>query len=300
MKTYTYTCRNKDGTLKRGQLEASGRADALHQLKSQGRLPLSLSEGASAAHPGKKKHLAAAAAAAALIAVIAGVVFLLSAPSQQQSRKPQSPKATPETRQPLKNNTQQKTAARADNHLTQATEDGEAETLAGATEAQTSLTAAMPGDNAALLDEKVPEEKPAPAFRTMSEQLIAMLGQPGEERPPLPDLSGETLEADFLRASTNVLVITDNDSDALAAAKENVAWVKSYIEEAKKMGWTPGEYIRELENVRKQQAMDRRQALLLMAEIERDYPDDADAARTELNRDLEEKGILPLPAPTDE
>ena len=134
----------------------------------------------------------------------------------------------------------------------------------------------------------------------MSEQLIAMLGQPGEERPPLPDLTGHTLEEDFLRAAANILVITENDSDELAAAKENVAWVKTYIAEAKKMGWTPGEYIRELEEARRQQALDRREAAALMSEVERDFPGEAGAVRAELNRGLEARGILPLSPPAGE
>jgi len=290
MKNYTYTCRNKDGTLKRGQLSAPDRADALRQLKSQGHLPLSISEGPSAPPPNARKRLAALTAATAL-AIAIGMVLLRPTLSRQQPDNPLSPQATSAMRPSLKNKTQETLTG---HHQTPTQED--AGFFADATDSRLSpLTHMAAADNAAPLeDETSREESAPPAFKTMSEQLIAMLGQPGEERPPLPDLSSETLEEDFLRASTNILVITEDDSDTLAAAKENVAWVKSYIEEAKRLGWTPGEYIRELENVRKQQAMDRRQALAIMAEVERDFPDDATAVRTELNRELEEKGILPL------
>ena len=298
MKTYVYTCRDKDGTLTRGRLEASDRADALRQLRNQGRLPLSLSEGTLAAHPQTGTRRAVLVAAAVLLAALA--VVLILAPSWWPPHRPTLPGATSSARQSAGKASPKTGVASPDEPVHSAgAEDQLPADARDVSDTRPPVTAAMP-DTAAGPEENAPEEKPAPAFKTLSEQLIAMLGQPGEERPPLPDLSGETLEDDFLRASANVLVIMPNDSDALAADKENVAWVKSYIAEAKKMGWTPGEYIRELENTRKQQAMDRREAILFMAEIERDYPDDADAVRTELNSRLEEKGVLPLPVPADE
>jgi hypothetical protein len=80
-------------------------------------------------------------------------------------------------------------------------------------------------------------------------------------------------------------------------SKENVAWVKTYIAEAKRMGWTPAQYIQELEKTRKLEALQRNTAAQMMAEIEREYPNDVTAARAELNKELLEKGLKPLDEP---
>ena len=107
MKSYTYTCRGKDGTLKRGRLEASDRADALRQLKGQGYLPFSISEGARATHPQKKRHLVLLTAAAAL-AVIAGAVFSLSISPRKHPQEPSAARETSAVRLPPKKDLREK------------------------------------------------------------------------------------------------------------------------------------------------------------------------------------------------
>lgn len=61
---------------------------------------------------------------------------------------------------------------------------------------------------------------------------------------PLPDLS--STENDFSSASTNTLVIYDNDSEELAQNKEAVAWAKVDLENLVKQGWKPDEVMNEV------------------------------------------------------
>jgi hypothetical protein len=145
----------------------------------------------------------------------------------------------------------------------------------------------------------IEEAKPLPVaeLKSDSEQLIAMLGLPGEEMPPLPIPEHDDLVKDFGNAETNTIVIKETDDDRTAMSKENVAWVKTYIAEAKRMGWTPAQYIQELEKTRKLEALQRNTAAQMMAEIEREYPNDVTAARAELNKELLEKGLKPLDEP---
>lgn len=60
------------------------------------------------------------------------------------------------------------------------------------------------------------------------------------------------------------------------------------------MGWTPAEYIRELEKQRKEEVLNRNTAQEILEQIENEFPNQAEAAREELNKELEKKGILPL------
>lgn len=148
-----------------------------------------------------------------------------------------------------------------------------------------------------------PKEEPNRPYKTASEQLIAMLGLPGEESPPLPISSDETLEEDFEVALTNVITVLDTEDNQSVARKENVAWIKQFIKQGQAMGWTPGDYIRELEKKRKEEAALRQNAHQIMTEIE-DNEQALDAKkiksiRDQLNKELTDQGVLPLEEPEE-
>lgn len=153
------------------------------------------------------------------------------------------------------------------------------------------------------LAERVPEVPQPPSeppeerdFKSYSEQLVAMLGLPGEEVPPLPDISGEDLEDDFAKGATNVIVIKEQDTTKIAALKENVAWVKTYIGDARQMGWTTSQYIQELEKTRRIEAEQRSAAAAVLDEVEKQAPEDSAVAKEVLNNELKTKGLIPLDA----
>lgn len=177
--------------------------------------------------------------------------------------------------------------------------------------APASLQPQAPKTEAPAEEKRQPENVPPPELSeeqkaemrnmsTASEQLIAMLGQPGEERPPLPIPEEDTLDSDFDNAATNLITVYDTDDDKLIAHKSNVATVKEFIKEARKMGWTPSEYIRELEKKRQEEAAERKAAQEILSEVEDVAPAETRAAREELNKELEKKGIIPLDPPAVE
>lgn len=127
--------------------------------------------------------------------------------------------------------------------------------------------------------------------------MLAMLGRPGEEMPPLPISGSEDLAADLKRAMTNLIVIYETDDDQTINRKETVAWLKVQLAEAEQEGWNPGEVIKALEDQRKEEAAIRKAAAQQLAEIIREHPEQAKQARAEINAALVAQGLLPLDPP---
>jgi hypothetical protein len=303
--SYSYSCRDKNWAIKRGSIQAESREDALRLLKAQGFAPLTVTEGSALrATDASPKMFRFVFALVAAVIVGGGLLAVMrNQPKRPAKFAEKQPAAKPK-----------KTVAapkkeRAPVALSQpAPAPGVAKTLpppvvpASAPSQPQAVTKAPQAELMASPQQPPPEEQKI-EVRTMtsaSEQLISMLGLPGEERPPLPLQEEDSLESDFDQAATNVILVTDDDNDMSIANKANVATVKEYIKQARKMGWTPGEYIRELEKKRLEEAAERLAAQEILSEVEGTAPKEAQTARDELNKELEKKGILPLDPPPEE
>jgi len=291
MKTYVYTCRNKDGTLKRGQLEASDRADALRQLKGQGRLPLSLSEGTSAAHPGKQKRLVAAVAATALVAVLASFVFVrFSAKpvSKPDVHKPETANAT--NRNPVS----QKASPRAPSRTAEPNDPDGAHTGESASPSVRGAGNTFQDDTGEM-PAVAEAEKPDTTLRTQTEKMLSLMASlpPGAEIPPMPLLPG--MEKDFAVALTNVIVIHTEDTDEMADRKEKIAWLKQDIAALVQEGSSPGEAIKLIEENTNRIAKMRTEFLQYATALYREgKEDEAMLFIAEANKELTPYGAEPI------
>lgn len=301
MKTFAYTYRAHSGALKQASLQALDRHDALRQIKATGCVPVSVTEGNAAAPGAGVPWNRTAWLAVAGVVLIAGLgVWLFSGPKTKRQTVSTNPSM-------VKSQAVDKPTSRSVSR-TQVTkaprskvEVADPVTVAG--ETQKKVVAKQVRNVAAVTPPDEPTEEKKAKHRnlsTASEQLIAMLGRPGEDRPPLPLIAEDDLIEDFEKASTNLIYFDENDDEKTFAHKENVAWVKEYIKEAKNLGWTPGEYLRELEVKRMEEAAERNAAYKILAEIEAEMPAEAPAAREVLNKELKNKGIIPLDEPVME
>ena len=304
MREYVYTYRDPSGALKSNSLQANDRADALKQIRALGFLPVSVAEGhfkkPASNTLARWLNARTLGVAAFLIVLMAGMFFMRGTPKKPLPQSQKKEKAVQKVA-PLPKKNPVVTAK-----VTPRTNESVTASLPVAEEIKPEPKAVKPVEVVvAPKQEKQPAEaKPEkvidPPLKTVSEQLIAMLGRPGEITPPLPIAEGQDFEVDFERASGRLIEVTDTDDEKAIAHKANVAQVKEYIKEAKKMGWTPGEYLRELEKKRKEEAAMRSRAQEILAEVENASPAEVSAARKELNKELEKEGIIPLEAPAEE
>ncbi|MCL1920145.1 MAG: hypothetical protein FWG50_03560 [Kiritimatiellaeota bacterium] len=290
MKTYVYTCRNKDGTLKRGQLEAPDRADALRQLRSQGHLPLSLSEGSSAARPQTKTHLAALAATAVLLAALAVVLSARhTAKTAQNPDTQKSRDAIAANRSPSPKNTSPHTP-------TQAAEPEDPKNVYSepAPPPAHVAGAALQAEG----DAEIPvaeAEAPDSTLRTQTEKMLSLMASlpPGAEIPPMPILPG--MEKDFAAALTNEIVIHADDTDEMANRKEAIAWLKLGVATLVQEGNSPSEAIKLIEENANKIAKMRNELLRYATALYREgKEDEAMAFIAEANKELDPYGAEPI------
>jgi hypothetical protein len=305
MKTFSYKCRDKNWAVKTGSICANDRSEALRELKRQGFVPMSLTEGSATKHAHFLFTISPRILSISfglLVTVTGFVVFLLwprhprekGANARIESSVTHLPPVVTSSKVPASSVVEKMTVISPEPGVSVQDSLPVVKKTAVPSSPVILPQRQTPVMVQASPAEDTPKEIEILALKTPSEQLIGMLGRPGEEVPPLPELPDETLEEDFEKAATNLIVISDRDDAATIAHKENVAWIKEYIKEAKKMGWTPAEYIRELEKQRKEEVLNRNTAQEILEQIENEFPNQAEAAREELNKELEKKGILPL------
>ncbi len=112
--------------------------------------------------------------------------------------------------------------------------------------------------------------------------------------PPIPLIDARSLDRDFEKFLATDLTVKPEDSPEVAADKEYMAWMRLYMEEAKKGGMTPAEFLREMEALRQEEAEEIRVAMQLYREIFDQKPAEARKALKELNELLAERGLPPL------
>lgn len=309
MATYSYSCRDKNWAVKRGSIQAESREEALRLLKAQGLAPLTVTEGSAlkAADASPKIFrlvfalLAAVIVGGGLLAVMRNLPKRPAKVAEKQpAEKPKKTASAPKKEKPRAPIPQPAHAPTVAKTVPPPVEPAPAPRQPQAPNTEALVEAKREPVN--VPPPELSEEQKAEMrnMSTASEQLIAMLGQPGEERPPLPIPEEDTLDSDFDNAATNLITVYDTDDDKIIAHKSNVATVKEFIKEARKMGWTPSEYIRELEKKRQEEAAERKAAQEILSEVEDVSPTETRAAREELNKELEKKGIIPLDPPAVE
>jgi hypothetical protein len=122
-----------------------------------------------------------------------------------------------------------------------------------------------------------------------------MLGKPGTPYTPVPIDPNMDMDADFLKALENTIVIWEDESEQSAQHKQLVNWMKQAVEEARKEGWKVGDLLRELEKERKHQWEMLSQAQMILSETEETSPQHTATVRKSLNKELDQIGVDPIP-----
>jgi hypothetical protein len=145
---------------------------------------------------------------------------------------------------------------------------------------------------------EVPSNMPSHArnpYKSQVESILSMLGKPGTPYTPVPIDPNMDMDADFLKALENTIVIWEDESEQSAQHKQLVNWMKQAVEEARKEGWKVGDLLRELEKERKHQWEMLSQAQTILSETEEMSPQHTATVRKSLNKELDQIGVDPIP-----
>jgi hypothetical protein len=307
MKGFAYTARDASGATKSGHINAPDRASAIREIRALNLVPISLEEraGPSLAGTSRKKlnPRVVVLSVIAVLAIVAGLVFSKKPASTPAAARSTAPGATaPQNRNQTATSTTDTPRTTATTSKTRKSAPSRAGQAPARPSSPGSASLRPPAHRAlpTSVDAQVedpPKPEPEHIFKTATEQLLAMLGRPGEMMPPLPISGSEDLGEDFKRSLTNLIAIYETDDAHEVNRKETVAWLKAQLAETEKEGWTPAEVIKALEAQRKEEADERKAAAALLAEIIREHPEQAREARARINAELLEKGLLPLDPP---
>lgn len=302
MKGFAYTARDPSGATKSGFIPAADRAAAVRELRAQGLVPVSLDERAAPlAGGGRRVPALRTLVLAAGVLLVAALLLLVA---RRRFGRPAPARAAaavkPAAARPAAAPAGQAAPAVPVVPVVPAASAGRTEAPGSpAVSAPAGVAAAAPASlpAAAASGAPPPEPRPAPVYKTLTEQLLAMLGRPGEVMPPLPITGEENLAANLREALTNLIEIYETDDVQEVNRKETVAWLKVQLAEAEKEGWQPGEVIKAIEEQRREEASIRKAAAQRLQEMIREHPEQAREIRAAINAELAEQGILPLDPP---
>ncbi len=304
MKNFSYTAKASDGSLKRGVLSAADRAAVLEALRRQSLMPVAVEEAAASAERRALPTRALAYAALAVLLLAGGAWLVLSrraAPSTTGGREalPHTAAARPTA-----------SAQSAQSALSDVSESPPptqsdpsafpAPALAVPSPTPTAATARSRSTTTAEAppDEKTQEPPRPQAFKTATEQLIAMAFSvpPGKSMPPLPVPPG--LDDDFAVSLTNQIIVFDDDDEKTVALKEEVALAKLDILGMIKEGKSVADVLKEYEQ-------DNNERAAIRSEAEKELRDmlksgkraEAEDYLRSINQAFREHGIEPVSMP---
>ena len=309
MKKFDYTCRNTDGRLTRGTVQAADRSAAVRQVKTAGGVPLSVTETARQ-QTGSCRHPRLAVMSVItflLLAVITGIL-LFSPKDRSTCPVPSSVSLPPQGAGSSPSST--KLSAKEESPPLAASETGSVSI--GITASRQAAGTASPvldsdgiavaaplpirGGQRRLAEAIARGERISPLFSRVSEGILALYSEPGRSviGHPLPD----NFEDDMREALAEDIVVTDSDTPEEERAKELVAWLKEDMRRHIASGGTATGYMDVLRERRESDAENYNQARDMLNDFMREGgTEEVLAAHRALNDELEAAGIAPLPLP---
>jgi hypothetical protein len=298
MRLFRYTCRDKKGEMKQGELKAVSRADVLRELNAQGNIPLSVVEasgvrtGVGAKQWTTRRNVLFLVAALAMVLLV-GLIwnpFTKLGEKSGRLRMAKNPATRTESVIPKKAATtpvvtQRVVAVVTSNHVAQVPQ-------------KKPSVAEVIALNASTI--QVGQFRLTPTFTMAAESVMSMLlhGSPGMPGPPIPRIPN--IEKRFMDCLTNNMVLYDTDSEEMAKQKEQVALLKLEFAEYMKQGYTASNIVAAIQEQRAENAKLRSDLRNQMMELyTAGQTEEAEKYRDEANIYLGEKGLplITLPKP---
>ena len=307
MKTFGYVCRDNNGVLKSGNVQAATRADAIRQIKAMGHVPVSVTEG-NLATPNISWRLTRNQIVG--VTVAAGVLIVGLTVWRFSNRAPVPANPTPAQIQTSSANSPRPAAPSVSGDETtspavaSSIETPSLETLPEPHPQVEPPPRARPPSptSQAATPETVLEEEQAPQrpnqFKNSTEQLLAMAmsAPPGAMIPPLP-IPGN-LDEDFINSLTNTIVIYDDDDERTMQLKESVAVAKNQMLELLKQGQSVADVLKEYQETANERATIRSQAQRELNALHRSgKPQEAQEYMEKINESFKDMDIEPIALP---
>jgi len=293
MKTFSYTCRDKDGALKRGTMQASERAEVLLTLTKQGYIPISITQGSTKTNATNSTSYVSPRTVVLTGVVIFVLIMVLAVPQLMHQKNKNEKNVSTEEKQNVEGKQELGSVAKAtvsDVNKATAVEpipvvlprvptNEQIEARRANVDAHGTPTQTVPEQtNNVVVDE------PPSTLKTRTEQLLSMaVSVPvGTSMPPLP--ISANIDSDFKQSMSNTIVISDTDSTFDAERKEKVAYLKLDVDALVKEGNSPEDVIKAIEQQHNEVANRRTQLqaemnALLEANREADAQRDRDRLR---------------------
>lgn len=298
MKTFRYSCRDKNGGTKQGEMKSASRADVLRELSAQGNIPLSITETSGVGH-GQHSNLLAHSKKIFFVLIALGIVLicgLLWKPFTKQGDKAGQLRTAKNAAK--KTEAIQKKQIAVTPVVTQLMVSASATNLAVRGPKTPASVADVIAMNANT--NQVGKLRPTPSFNMAAESVMSMLlhGSPGMPGPPIPRIPN--LEKRFMDCLSNNVVLYDTDSEEMAKQKEQVALLKLEFAEYMKQGYTASNIVAAIQEQRTENVKLRRDLRAQMMELyNAGQVGQAEKYRDEANAYLSEKRLplITLPKP---
>jgi hypothetical protein len=306
MKNYTYTARDADGAIRRGDLQAGDRVSAVRELAARGLVLLSITENSPLA---KRTRLALDVRSPVGVGILAGLalaafVCLYMTLKMSPPKKASNPvtkgvrSVEPKEPQPIANAATNRFASKTTESVSASPEKVLVTHTRGSAAANASDQSKKPVRGAQRrLAEAIEKGLPTePLFKHETENMLALYIHPGDPIPPYP--VPDNIEEEARKALAEDIAVTDADTQEQEQDKEMVAWLKDDLRKYLAGGGTAKEFFEQMQTRQEEEASLFLQARAILGEFNRaGNTDETMAAYKALNDELKSKGISPLPLP---
>lgn len=295
MKNFNYTARDKAGATKRGSIKALDRNAALHELTAQGMVPLSIIEGAAvngaSGLPNLKPFIIAGGIAAVLVGVFLAFQLL---PKRSGGAENLKKSKIVQTTKKMTTATTKDTATNTAVSVAKTSE----KTLSVTEPSISTNAVAKPPIQVIELYPGCSTNPPLTGYTSLTERFINMVINTRPGMPPLPLFNLPANETNIIKILEANITVYDTDDEKTVQQKANVAYAKQLLKEYVAAGGNTKDFLGFYHEQLKIAFEERSTAQKQFSEILK-AGDEKGATEffEEKNKELSEKGIVPLMVP---
>jgi hypothetical protein len=300
MRNFNYTARDKAGAMKRGSLQAADRNQALHQLATQGLVPLSVVEGSPLAAGRQLKLAQIISAVVVIVVIVLAVMFFIQDKPKAKSGTSKIVKTTKvegRDKMAVKSSLANDKFAKESNSVAHVTQGAliQEQKLPAKT-VNTTMVRHQPMTNRVIRFGGNRTNAPT-GFSSRIEYAINQLVSTPLGMPPPPLIHippGEDVKAAFERS----ILVYDTDTEATIDKKAAVAQAKLSMKDYVAQGGDPNEftkfYHKQLLDAHEEHRVSKKVAMDLLRAGDKEG---AALYIEEQNKKFAEKGYVPISIP---